>query len=102
MSEFIRLVSADAAEGLSIGDGLDAAKDAFMRAKRSQVALVSNLGLTARLHEPGQVNRAKLRGMLRQAREQADRAQAVVAALAESIEAIERVRQPRTQPEETS
>lgn len=93
MSEFIRLVSPKSADGLSIGDGLDAAKDAFMRAKRAQIALVSNLGLTGRLHEPGQVNRAKLRGMLHQAQAQAERAQAVAAALAESIEAIERVRE---------
>lgn len=93
--QFIRLVPDKAADGLSIGDGLGAAKDAFMRAKRAQMVLVSNLGLTGWLYEPGQVNRAKLRGMLRDAREQADRAQAVAAALAESIEAIERVREDK-------
>lgn len=81
--------------GLSKDEALTEANTAFQRARIAQSVLVSHLGLSERLDNPGMVNRAKLRGMQRQAEEQVERAQAVVAALFESAEALERYRDPK-------
>jgi alanine racemase len=85
----------DATLGLSKDEALTEANAAFQRARKAQTVLVSHLDLSERLGDPGMVNRAKLRGMQRQAEEQVERAQAVVAALFESAEALERYRDPK-------
>lgn len=94
MSDFIRLAPDpdNLALGLSKDEALTEANAAFQRARAAQATLVSRLELTERLLNPGMVNRAKLRGMRRDAEDQAKRAQAVVAALFESQEALERYR----------
>jgi len=87
----IGLVPTEQQPSLSIKDGQNAAQAAFFRAKDAQMRLVSNLGLTSRLHNPGTVTYFKLKGMQRQAQEQADRAQEVANLLAESLRALEAI-----------
>jgi hypothetical protein len=96
---FIRLAPdhTEAVLGLSKDEAIAEANAAFRRAKSAQAELVSQLGLTGRLADPGMVNRAKLRGMRREAEEQVERAQAVVLALIDSADALERYRAPEVQ-----
>lgn len=96
MKNFIRLAPepASAALGLSKDEALTEANAAFQRARKAQARLVSRLDLSERLADPGTVTHGKLRGMIRDAEAQAERAQAVVVALLESMEALESYRDP--------
>lgn len=96
MGAFIRLAPdpEDPTLGLSKDEALSSASAAFQRARKAQARLVSHLGLSERLADPGMVNHARLRLMRREAEEQVERAQAVVQALIESMDALERYRDP--------
>lgn len=87
----IRLVPRDAPEPLSVDDAREGAKGAFRAAQVAQMDLVSHLDLSRRLvFPPASVSYYVLKGMRNQAREQVERAQAVVDALERAIEALER------------
>ena len=85
----IRLVPTETPEALDIDTATDAAKSAYGRARAAQRKLVGNLELAELLHRPGKVSYARLRGELHAAKEQAERAQAVVVALTEAVESLE-------------
>ena len=89
MRDFIRLATDQQTAPMSIGDGREAAKIAYGRAREEQRGLVSNLGLMELLYRPGNVSRGRLRGELREAQRQAERAQAVASHLAHALEVIE-------------
>lgn len=85
----IRLVPPEPLKALGIDAALDAAHAAYTKARAAQRKLVANLDLAELLYRPGKVSYARLRGELHAAREQAERAQAVVDALLEAVEALE-------------
>jgi hypothetical protein len=85
----IRLVPEEQPKALSIDAALESANGAYTKARAAQRKLVANLHLTELLYRPGKVSYARLKGELRAAREQVERAQAVTDALLEAVEALE-------------
>lgn len=85
----IRLLPDPASPALGIEEAKESASSVYAKARAAQRKLVSDLSLIDLLYRPGGVSIGRLRGELREARNQAERAQAVVDALAECVELIE-------------
>ena len=79
----------DESPRLAIEDAKDSANNAYTRARAAQRDLGANLTLFWLLWRPGSVSIHRLRGELREAQEQVDRAQKVRDALAVAIASIE-------------
>lgn len=102
MGAFIRLATDQQSAPMSIDDARAGAKIAYGKAREAQRRLVGDLGLIELLYRPGNVSRARLRGELREAQRQAERAQAVVSHLAHALEVIETTAATTTDPRPTA
>lgn len=74
---------------LGIEEAKDSANNAYTKARAAQRDLAANLTLLWLLWRPGRVSIHRLRGELREAQEQVERAQTVRDSLAEAIASIE-------------